>query len=138
MKRNFEFDVQSAVRWHGRLVDLHNDYDLDRFGTDLNGTEVTLDFRRNEYAVHPEALPARVRLSCTGNLKLAFNDLCALAAPVNDEGIEVAYFDEHCDWQSLTDEKLAKTQEPRGLRLEFINGLTVRVFCDEAIFEALE
>ena len=134
LKRNFEFNIQSAVRWDGKLIDLHNAYDLDRFGTDLEGTEVSLAFTRNQYAVEPEGLPLKVKLTCTGNLRFAFNDLCLFSAPINAEGIEIAYFDEDCDWLSLTDETLASTQSPLGLHLEFVNGLTFRVFCDQATF----
>ncbi len=136
MNRNFEFDGFSVVRWGDTFIDLHNAYDLESFGTDLNGSEVRLRFQRNGHAIEPEKLPLNVALSCTGNVKVAFNDLTVIAAPLNDEGVEIAYFDEGCDWPSFLDEEIAKRQEPQGLHVSFGNGLAVRVFCDEATFAA--
>jgi hypothetical protein len=134
VKRNFQFDFISVVRWQDRFIDLHNAYDLEGFGTDLNGGEVNLSFRRNGHAIDPEKLPSKVTLTCTGNVKVAFNDLSAIAAPLDDEGIEIAYFDEGCDWQSILDEDIARRQVPQGLHVSFINGLVVRIFCDEVTF----
>lgn len=133
MKRNFEFDGFSVVRWGGRFIELHNAYDLVSFGTDLAGTEVKLCFTRNEHAIDPDKLPSKVTLACTGNVRLAFNDLGAIAAPLGDEGIEIAYFDEGCDWLSFLDEDIARSQEPEGLHVSFINGFAIRIFCDEAM-----
>ena len=132
MNRNFEFDFISVVRWGERLIDLHNAYDLENFGTDPSGKEVKLAFTQNEYAILPSTLPSRVMLVCTGNVKLAFNNLNAIAAPLNDEGIEIAYFNEACDWLSFLSEDLARVQKPQGLDVRFVNGLVVRIFCDEA------
>lgn len=132
LKRNFQFDGFSVVRWGDRFIDLHNAYDLESFGTDLTGSEVKLSFVRNEYAIDPDKLPSKVTLSCTGNVRVAFNDLGQIAAPLDDEGIEIAYFDEGCDWPSFLDEDIARSQEPLGLHVSFINGLAVRIFCDEA------
>jgi len=132
LKRNFQFDGFSAIRWGDRFIDLHNAYDLESFGTDLAGSEVKLSFSRNEYAIDPDKLPSKVTLCCTGNVRVAFNDLGEIAAPLDNEGIEIAYFDEGCDWISFLDEELARSQEPLGLHFSFINGLTVRIFCDEA------
>lgn len=134
LKRNFQFDGISVVRWSDRVIDLHNAYDLEHFGTDLAGGEVDLSFRRNEHAIAPDGLPLRATLTCRGDVRVAFNDLGEIAAPVVDEGIEIAYFDEGCDWLSFLDEDLARKQEPQGLHVSFINGFTVRIFCDEALF----
>jgi len=134
LRRNFQFDGVSVIRWDDRLIDLHNAYDLESFGTDLSGGEVSLVFGRNAHAIDPDNLPSRVMLTCHGNVRVAFNDLGAIAAPLNDEGIEVAYFDKGCDWASFLDEDIARSQEPQGLHVSFINGLAVRVFCDEATF----
>ena len=134
MKRNFQFHALSVVLWGGRCIDLHNAYDLERFGTDLSGGEASVGFRRNSQALDPHNLPSRVTLTCRGNVRVAFNDLGAIAAPLADEGIEIAYFDEACDWLSLLDEDIARSHEPQGLHISFINGLAVRVFCDEATF----
>lgn len=141
VKRNFKFDVDlsggfSVIAYGDRVVDLHNAYDLDQFRTDLNGSEVELTFSRNEYAIDPEGLPAKVALRCTGNVRVAFNDLNEIAAPLNDEGIEIAYFVDD-DWPQFIDEETARRVEPLGLHISFINGLVVRVFCDEATFQAL-
>jgi len=132
MKRNFEFHGFSVVRWGDRVIDLHNDYDLESFGTDLNGSEVRLTFQRNGCAIKPDKLPLKVALACSGNLRVAFNNLGIIAAPLGDEGIEIAYFDEDCDWRSFLDEEIAKRQEPQGLHVSFDNGFALRVFCDEA------
>ena len=132
MKRNFQFDGFSVVRWGDRFIDLHNAYDLESFGTDLTGSEVTLSFTRNEHAIDPDELPSKVTLSCTGNVRVAFNDLGEIAAPLDDEGIEIAYFDDGCDWLSSLDEDIARSQGPLGLHVSFVNGLAVRIFCDEA------
>ena len=59
----------------------------------------------------------------------------ASAAPLNDEGMEVAYFDDGCDWSSFLDEETAKRQEPVGLHVSFINGFAVRIYCDETTLE---
>jgi hypothetical protein len=135
VKRNFELEPSfCGVRWNGQVVDLHNAYNLVGFGTDLIGSEVKLSFARNEYAIDPDHLPAKATLSCTGNVKIAFNDLGAIAAPLDDEGIEIAYFDEDCDWLSFTDEEIAQQQKPLGLHVSFINGLAIRIFCDETTF----
>ncbi|MGH6615788.1 hypothetical protein [Sphingomonas sp.] len=133
MKRNFQFDGVSVVKWGDRLIDLHNAYDLEAFGTDLSGSGVKLAFKRNAHAFRPDSLPSEVTLNCSGNVRVAFNDLCAIAAPIDKEGIEIAYFDEGCDWLSFLDEQIARRQEPQGLHISFINGFAVRIFCDEAL-----
>ena len=131
MKRNFEFDHVTVVRWGDGVIDLHNAYDLERFGTSMGGGEVELTFSRNGYAIDPES-PSSVTLTCSGNVRVAFNNLCAIAAPLDSEGIEVAYFDEGCDWSSFLDEEIARRQKPQGLHVSFINGFALRIFCDEA------
>ena len=132
LKRNFQFDGFSVVRWGDGFIDLHNGYDLESFGTNLTGSEATLSFTRNKHAIDPEKLPSKVTLSCTGTVKVAFNDLGEIAAPLDNEGIEIAYFNEGCDWPSFLDEDIARSQEPLGLHVSFVNGLAVRIFCDEA------
>jgi len=134
LKRNFEFDGMTVVRWGDRVIDLHNDYDLEGFGTDLSGGEVKLRFRRNAHAYDPDNLPATATLTCGGNVRVAFNDLSAIATRLDDEGIEIAYFNEACGWLSYLDEGLARRQVPQGLYVSFVNGFAVRIFCDEAIF----
>lgn len=131
MKRNFEFGHVTVVRWGDRFIDLHNAYDLGHFGTEMSGSEVKLIFSRNGYAIDPSGLPSSVTLTCSGNVRVAFNDLSAIAAPLDSEGIEVAYFDEGCDWLSFLDEEIARQQEPQGLHVSFTNGFAVRIFCDE-------
>ncbi len=133
MKRNFQFDGLSVVRSGDRLIDLHNAYDLESFGTDLAGREVKLGFTRNGHAIEPDKLPSKVALICTGNVRVVFNDLGKISAPLDDEGIEIAYFDEECDWLSFLDEGIARSQEPMGLHVSFINGFAVRIFCDETM-----
>ena len=132
MKRNFQFDGISVVRWGDRLIDLHNAYDLERFGTDLKGGEATLSFIRNGHAIDPEKLPARVTICCAGSVTVAFNDLGKIAAPLSDRGLEIAYFNDDCDWFSFLDELIAERREPLGLHVSFSDVLAVRIFCDEA------
>ena len=134
MIRNFEFDGITVVRWGERWVDLHNAYDVASFGTDLSGREVTLSFTRNEHAIKPDTLPANATLCCAGNVRVAFNNLGKIASPLDREGIEIAYFDEGCDWLSFLDEDLARSKVPQGLHVSFVNGLAVRIFCDEVTF----
>ena len=136
MKRNFEFDSATVVRWDDRYIDLHNAYDLEHFGTDMTGNEVKLTFSRNRHAINASGVPASVELICNGNLRIAFNNLKAIAAPLDREGIEIAYFNEDCDWLSFLDEALARQREPQGLHISFINGFAVRIFCDEVRFAA--
>jgi len=132
MKRNFEFAFVTVVRWGEDVLDLHNAYDLKSFGTGLAGTEARLTFTRNEHAIASDRLPEQVTLDCKGNVKVAFNDLAAIAAPLSDEGIEIAYFHDGCDWLSFLSEDMARLSEPQGLDVRFTNGLAVRIFCDEA------
>lgn len=134
MKRNFQFDAMSVVRCGDRLVDLHNAYDLESFGTDLRGGNASLGFKRNAHAIGPDTLPSRMTLTCVRNVRVAFNDLRAIAAPLNEEGIEIAYFDDGCDWQTFLEEGMVETHKPQGLHVSFVNGLAVRIFCDEAVF----
>jgi hypothetical protein len=136
LKRNFQFDGLSVVQWGDRVIDLHNAYTLAGLGTDLDGDEVELRFERNAHAIDPGGLPSHVTLRCIGNVRVAFNDLCAIAAPIDREGIEIAYFDDGCDWLSFLDEGLAQRQGVKGLHLAFVNGFAVRIFCDEAVFAA--
>jgi hypothetical protein len=136
MRRNFAFDGITVVRWGKQGLDLHNDYDLRSFGTDLAATEARLTFNRNEHAIAPDRLPEKVTLECTGNVRVAFNDLTALTASLGDEAVELAYFREGCDWTSFLDEKLARQSEPKGLDVRFTNGLVIRIACDEAILTA--
>lgn len=63
-------------------------------------------------------------------MRVAFNDLNAIAAPLNLEGIEIAYFDQDCDWDSFLDEQMTSRQKPQGLNVSFTNGLVVRIFCE--------
>ena|GEM_PF-1989604 len=136
MKRNFQFDGMSVVRWGDRYIDLHNAYDLEGFGTGPAGDTVEIRFKRNAYAIDPINLPRNVTLRCTGRVRLAFNDLCKIPAPIDSAGIEIAYFDGECDWLSFLDEELAQRQEPEGLHLGFGGEFAVRIFCDETLFSA--
>jgi hypothetical protein len=135
MKRNFQFNYETVVRFGDKWIDLHNDYDLERFGTDLSGNTVTLSFTRNENAIRPDALPLKVALHCTGNVRVAFKDLNQIESPLKELGIEIAYFDEDCDWDSYTTEDIAATQEPEGLYVYFMDDLIVRIYCEVVTLE---
>jgi hypothetical protein len=134
VKRNFQFDGFTVVRWRDRPIDLHNAYDFESFGTDPAGAEVKLTFARSGYAIDPDKLPETATLVCTGNVRLAFNDLTTISASLDSEGVEIAYFDDGCDWLSFLDEALARSQEPQGLHVSFTNGFALRIYCDEATF----
>jgi hypothetical protein len=136
MKRNFKFDGITVVLLDDKFIDLHNAYDLDLLGTDMDANAATLSFSRNKYAINPDSLPPQVALRCSGSVKVAFNDLNLIVAPLNGEGIEIAYFDEHCDWESYIDETIAIQQEPIGLHVNFMNDLIVRIYCETVTFEA--
>ncbi len=132
MKRNFELDDFTVLRWDDKLVDLHNAYDLGQFGTNISGNEIKLIFCRNEYALDPSGLPLSVTLTCSGNVRIAFNNLGTITAPLDKEGIEIAYFDPDCDWRTFLDEETARRYEPAGLHISFVNGLIIRIFCEQA------
>jgi hypothetical protein len=136
MNRNFKFSDTSVIRLGDKFIDLHNAYDLDLLGTDVDANAATLSFSRNQWAINPEALPPKVVLRCSGNVKVAFNNLNLIVAPLNDEGIEIAYFDANCDWDSYIDETIAIQQEPIGLHVNFMNDLIVRIYCETVTFEA--
>jgi len=131
VKRNFRLDHPSILNVAGKHIDLHNAYDLAAFGTDLDGGQASLVFSRNGHALDKNGLPSMVKLTCSGNVRIAFNDLCAVAAPINHEGIEIAYFDAECDWWSFLDEGIAQRQEPQGIYICFNNGFAIRIACDE-------
>lgn len=135
MQRNFKFDDFSVIVLGDRFVDLHNAYNLESFGTDESGTAVTLTFVQNQHAIDPENLPLRVSLHCTGDVRIAFNNINLIAAPLNDEGIEIAYFDQACDWDAFITEEIALVQPPLGLHVEFMNGFVIRIFCDLVTLE---
>src|SRR5688572_29282488 len=84
LRRNFQFDGVSVVRWGDSFIDLHNAYDLEAFGTEPTGSEVYLSFKRNAHAIDPDRLPSKVALTCSGSVRVAFNDLTAIAAPLDD------------------------------------------------------
>jgi len=138
LKRNFQFDGMSVVRWGDQHIDLHNAYDLESCGTSLTGDAVEICFKRNAHAIDPNSLPREVTLRCAGDVRIAFNDLCEIAVPVTNEGVEIAYFDEGCDWNSWLNERMAQRQGASGLHLSLGDGFAIRIFCNQVTFSAEE
>ena len=132
MLKNFTIRAFAEVIVAGRAIDLHNLYAVSSIGTDLGGDAVTLRFRRDHQWPGPDTLPEAVTLTCSGNLKMAFNDLVDAPLPLRDDAVAVAYFDEHCDWNSFLDEDLAAAHGFAGLHIGFSGGLVLRIRADVA------
>ena len=115
-----------------RAIDLHNVYQVTSISTDITGSALTLFFRRNPQSLGREGLPEAVTLICSGNLKIAFNDLVDAPVPLREDAVEVAYYDEHCPWDAFLDEELAADHGFEGLHISFSGGLVLRVRSDVA------
>jgi hypothetical protein len=129
MDRNFRFDGATIVLFEGRRFDLHNDYDLVDFGTDLSGDEATLRFVKSPYAF--PGSPDRLRMICRGNLGWAFSNLIS---DIDNSGFEMAYFDRGLPWNCILTEDLADTGRIAGLHIDMQSGAVVRIFCDVVEF----
>lgn len=132
MHKNFSIHNFAEVIVDRKVVDLHNLYSVGSISTDRAGETLTVTFRRRSGWPGPEGLPAQVTLSCSGNLKIAFNNLVDSPVLLRDDAVEVAYYDDHCDWDSFLDESLAAVQGFQGLHLSFSGGLVLRVRSDVA------
>jgi len=133
MQKNFALASGGAeIVVEGRTVDLHNLYDARRIATDRAGAIATLVFERGHRWTGSDRLPERVTLTCSGNLHIAFNDLCDAPVPLNKDAVELQYDDADCDWDEFLDERLAASQGFAGLHLSFSAGFVLRIRCDLA------
>ncbi|WP_447723967.1 hypothetical protein [Sphingomonas koreensis] len=133
MQRNFVLGAGGAeIVTGGRAIDVHNLYNVAILGTDPLGATMTIVFQRDHQWPGPEDLPERLTLTCSGNLKVAFNDLLDLPVPLGSDAVELAYYADHCDWDAQLDESLAAAHGFEGLELRFSGGLALRVRSDRA------
>jgi hypothetical protein len=132
MLKNFTLHAFGEVIVADRAIDLHNLYGAASISTDLSGDAVTLRFQRDHQRPGPDGLPEAVIFTCSGNLNLAFSDLLDAPVPLRDDVVELAYYNEHCDWDAFLDEDLAATQGFEGLHLSFSGGLVLRIRADVA------
>jgi hypothetical protein len=139
MQKNFSMRGIAELVVGGKPIDLHNLYRATSISTDVAGSAITLVFQRDHEWQGPEDLPERVTLTCSGNVKLAFNDLALLTAPLSNCAVEVAYFDGDCGWDEFLDEGLATRQGLEGLHFNFEgpdfsldDNFVLRIMCDIA------
>ena len=55
-----------------------------------------------------------------------------MPVPLRGDTVEVAYFDDECDWDSILDEELADRQGFEGLHISFSGGFVLRIRADAA------
>lgn len=127
MLKNFTMHGFAELIVAGRTIDLHNLYCVAGITTDLAGGKLTVRFHRDHRWAGPDGVPDAVTLTCSGNLRLAFNDLVDAPVPLREDAVELAYYDEHCDWDFFLDEDLAAKQGFEGLHLSFSGGLVLRI-----------
>ena len=132
MLKNFTIYAFAEVIVADRAIDLHNLYDVASISTDLAGDAVTLRFQRNHQWQGPDGLPEAVILTCSGNLKIAFKNLVDAPVPLREDAVELAYYDDHCEWNAFLDEDLATKHGFEGLHISFSGGLVLRIRADIA------
>ena len=132
MRKNFSIHAFAEVIVAQKVIDLHNLYSVGSISTDRSGDTLTVTFQRDDEWPGPEGLPDEVTLTCSGNLKITFNNLVDAPVPLRDDAVEVAYYDEDCEWDSFLDESLAAFQGFEGLHLSFSGGLVLRIRADVA------
>ena len=132
MRKNFSIHGFAEVMVARTAIDLHNLYSVSSITTDRAGDTLTVTFQRDNQLSGPEGLPTVVTLTCSGNLRVAFNDLVDTPVPLRDDAVELAYYDEDCEWDSFLDESLAAFQGFEGLQLSFSGGLVLRIRSDVA------
>lgn len=132
MLKNFSIHDFAEVIVDNRAIDLHNLYGVASISTDLAGDAITLRFQRDHQWSGPEGLPEAVILTCSGDIKIAFNDLVDTPVPLRHDAVEVAYYDAHCGWDAFLDEDLAAKHGFEGLHVSFSGGLVLRIRADVA------
>jgi hypothetical protein len=130
MQKNFSMGAMGAeVILGDSRIDVHNLYHATAISTDLAGDTITFLFGRDHQLDGPPGLPEQVTLKCTGDLKIAFNDLIDAPVPLRQDAVEIAYYDSNCPWGHFLDEQLAETQGFDGLQVSFTGGLMLRIQC---------
>lgn len=132
VQKNFTIYAFAEIIVGGRTIDLHNLYGARSISTDRSGQAITLNFQRDHQWAGPDGLPEEVTLTCSGNLKIAFNELVDAPVPLHDDAVEIAYYDAHCEWDEFLDEDQAVAQGFDGLHVSFSGGMVVRVRSDIA------
>jgi hypothetical protein len=132
MQKNFTTPDLAAVVVADKHIDLHNLYGVVSIGTDVSGNAITLTFQRDHQWPGPEGLPEKVALICSGNLQIVFNNLVDTPVPLREDAVEIAYYDEQCEWDAILDERLATAQGFAGLHVSFSGGLVLRIRADVA------
>lgn len=128
MQKNFSIRSCGAEVVVGeRAIDLHNLYSTTSISTDLDGAAVTVKFQRDHKWQGPDGLPERVTLTCSGDLKMAFNDLLDTPVPLGQDALEITYYNTDCAWGDYLDEDLAAVQGFEGLQISFSGGLVLRI-----------
>lgn len=135
MQKNFTIEAFAVIETADLAVDLHNLYGLTNVTTDRSGQSIQLVFERDGdfLSLSPE-MPRRVIFTCSGNLRLAFNDLSLMASPMKGDGVEIALFTWDCGWDEFLDERLAEAGAD-GLHFMFSEGFVLRIGC--AVAEVL-
>ncbi|MBA2466307.1 MAG: hypothetical protein H0V46_01715 [Sphingomonas sp.] len=127
MRKNFSIHGFAEVIVAGKAIDVHNLYGVGTISTDRAGDTLTVRFQRDNKWPGPEGLPDEVTLTCSGNLKITFNNLVTHPGDLRADAVEVAYYDEDCEWDFFLDESLAESQGFDGLHLSFSSGLVLRI-----------
>jgi hypothetical protein len=113
-------------------IDLHACYAARSIATDLSGQVATVTFRRKHEWPGPAYYPAELTLTCTGNVRVAFNDLVGEGEPLTEQSVTIGYYDALCGWNEWLDEDTAAAQGFEGLQIGFSNGLVLRSGSDAA------
>jgi hypothetical protein len=111
-------------------IDLHSCYVTRSIATDLSGRAATVKFRREPEWRGPAHYPEEVTLTCSGDVRFAFNDLVSEARPLDDQSVTIGYYDALCDWNEWLDEDAAAAQGFEGLQIGFSGGLVLRICAD--------
>ena len=133
MELNFRFHDFCYAIFEGTRYDLHNCYVAEYIGMKPDGAVFELRFRRNPHYAHLSHCSAEtISVRCSGNVAVRFNDLVDVPGDIRSASFDVGYFDEHCDWDALLDDRLAEKQGFVGLHFDFSAGPTLRVIADKA------
>jgi hypothetical protein len=132
VQKNFTIEAFAEVIVGGRSIDLHNFYRAASIGTGLSGDSIALRFERDHRWPGSEGLPETVTLTCSENLRMAFNDLVDSPVPLGEDAVEIAYYDSECEWDAFLDEGVAAARGFEGLHIRFSGGFVLRIRSDMA------
>ncbi len=136
MEKNFELHGQNELILDDRRIDIHNLYAPSELGTDSSGDILSLSFRRDHRVEAASPHPETVILTCSGDVKIAFNDLALTPGALRNEAVEFGYLDADCGWDEFLDEALAAAQGYEGLHIAFSGGLVLRIRAGIAMLSA--